>query len=118
VTLAPITGKTHEVKMIGDATGYKYVPATLTIKSGDGIKYVMVSGGPHNVNFINVTDPAVAAQLDANMPGAKMGPLNGPMLMQPNEAYIVSFGKIPPGKYDFQCVPHAALGMKGSVTVQ
>jgi plastocyanin len=118
VTPAPITGKTHEVKMIGDATGYKYVPADLTIKSGDGIKYVMVSGGPHNVNFINVTDPAVAAQLDANMPGQKMGPLNGPMLMQPNEAYTVSFGKIPPGKYDLQCVPHAALGMKGSVTVQ
>jgi plastocyanin len=52
------------------------------------------------------------------MPGTKMGPLNGPMLMQPNEAYIVSFGKIPAGTYDVQCVPHAALGMKGSVTVQ
>jgi plastocyanin len=117
-TSAPISGKTHEVKMIVDGSAYKFVPADLTIKSGDGIKYVMVSGGPHNVNFLNVTDPAVAAQLDANMPGSKMGPLNGPMLMQPNEAYTVSFAKVPPGKYDYQCVPHAALGMKGSVTVQ
>jgi plastocyanin len=118
VALAPITGTTHEVKMIGDATGYKYVPATITIKSGDGIKYVMVSGGPHNVAFQNVTDPAVKAQLDANMPGPHMGELSSPMIMQPNEPYTVSFGKIPAGTYDFICIPHAALGMKGAVTVQ
>ncbi|HEY2065323.1 MAG TPA: plastocyanin/azurin family copper-binding protein [Gemmatimonadaceae bacterium] len=118
VAPAPVTGTTHEVKMYGDAKGYRFEPATLTIKSGDGVKYVLVDGGPHNVNFLNVTDPAVKAQLDANMPGQKMGELNGPMLMQPNETYPVSFGKIPPGKYDYQCVPHSALGMKGSITVQ
>jgi plastocyanin len=118
VAPAPITGTTHEVKMYGDAKGYRFEPATLTIKSGDGVKYTLVDGGPHNVNFLNVTDPAVKAQLDANMPGQKMGELNGPMIMQPNEAYTVSFGKIPAGKYDYQCVPHAALGMKGSITVQ
>ena len=117
-TAAPITGTTHEVKMYGDAKGYRFEPATITIKSGDGIKYTLVDGGPHNVNYINVTDPAAKAQLDANMPGQKMGELNGPMIMQPNEAYTVSFGKVPAGKYDYQCVPHAALGMKGSVTVQ
>jgi plastocyanin len=118
VAPAPITGTTHEVKMYGDAKGYRFEPATLTIKSGDGVKYTLVDGGPHNVNFLNVTDPAVKAQLDANMPGQKMGELNGPMIMQPNETYIVSFGKIPAGKYDYQCVPHAALGMKGTITVQ
>ena len=106
------------VKMIGDASGYKFVPADITIKSGDQVKWVMISGGPHNVAFQNVTDPAVAAQLDANMPGQKMGPLSGPMVMQPNEPYIVSFAKIPPGKYDYICTPHAAMNMKGSITVQ
>lgn len=115
---APATGATHEVKMIGDATGYKFEPATITVKSGDAIKYVMVSGGPHNVSFQNVTDPAVKAQLDANMPGQHMGELSSPMVMQPNEAYTVSFAKIPAGKYDYICVPHAAMNMKGSVTVQ
>jgi plastocyanin len=115
---APATGTTHEVKMIGDATGYKFVPADLTIKSGDAVKYVMVSGGPHNVAFQNVTDPTVKAQLDANMPGQHMGELSSPMVMQPNEAYTVSFGKVPAGKYDYTCVPHAAMNMKGSITVQ
>jgi plastocyanin len=115
---APATGTTHEVKMIGDASGYKFVPADLTIKSGDAVKYVMVSGGPHNVAFQNDTDPAVKAQLDANMPGQHMGELSSPMVMQPNEAYTVSFGKVPAGKYDYICVPHAAMNMKGTITVQ
>jgi plastocyanin len=118
VAAVPATGATHEVKMIGDATGYRFEPANTTIKSGDAVKYVMVSGGPHNVAFQNVTDPAVSAQLDANMPGQKMGPLSGPMVMQPNEAYVVSFAKIPAGKYDYICVPHSAMNMKGTITVQ
>ena len=115
---APATGKTHEVKMTGDATGYKFDPASITVKQGDAIKFIMVSGGPHNVAFQNVTDAAAKAQLDANMPGQKMGELSGPMVMQPNEAYVISFAKVPAGKYDFICTPHAAMNMKGSVTVQ
>ena len=115
---APATGATHEVKMIGDATGYKFEPANLTVKQGDAVKFIMVSGGPHNVAFLNVTDAAAKSQLDANMPGQKMGEMSSPMLMQPNESYTVSFAKVPAGKYDYQCTPHAAMNMKASITVQ
>jgi len=118
VAAAPATGQTHEVKMIGDATGYRFDPANTTLKQGDAVKFIMVSGGPHNVAFQNVTDPAVKAQLDANMPGQKLGELSGPFVMQPNETYVISFAKIPAGKYDFVCTPHLAMGMKGSITVQ
>jgi plastocyanin len=115
---APATGKTVEVKMIGDATGYKFDPANVTVKQGDAVKFVMVSGGPHNVAFQNVTDAAAKSQLDANMPGTHLGELSGPFVMQPNEAYVVSFAKVPAGKYDYICTPHAAMNMKGSITVQ
>ncbi len=118
VAAAPVTGTTHEVKMIGDASGYKFEPANTTVKAGDAVKFIMVSGGPHNVAFLNVTDPTVKAQLDANMPGAKIGELSGPMVMQPNEAYVISFGNIPAGTYNFTCTPHAAMNMKGAITVQ
>ena len=114
---AAITGKTHEVKMIGDDKGYRFDPADITVKAGDGIKFIMVSGGPHNIAFQNVTDATAKAQLDANMSGAKMGELSSPMLMQPNEAYTVSFANVPAGKYDFICTPHAAMNMKGAITV-
>ncbi|HXD22757.1 MAG TPA: hypothetical protein VN613_05305, partial [Gemmatimonadaceae bacterium] len=39
VAALPITGKTWEVKMIGDGNSYKFEPADLTIKEGDGIKF-------------------------------------------------------------------------------
>ena len=81
VTAAPVTGKTWEVKMLVDVTTYKFEPANLTIKQGDAVKFIMASGGPHNVTFQNVTDAAAKAQLDANMPGAKMGELSGALLM-------------------------------------
>ena len=118
VAAAPATGTTHEVKMIGDAKGYRFEPADITIKQGDAVKWIMVSGGPHNVAFLNLTDPTTKAQLNANMPGQHMAEDSSPLLMNPNEAYTVSFGKIPAGKYDYDCTPHAAMGMKGTITVQ
>jgi plastocyanin len=111
------TGTIHEVKMVGDAQGYRYEPANITVKPGDGIKFIMVSGGPHNVAF----DPATIAadmkdQLFANMPNSTEG--NSPMLVNPNEAWEISLTNIKPGKYPFHCTPHLAMNMKGEITVQ
>ena len=76
-------------------------------------------GFPHNVGFDPATVGDQQAQFSANMPGDHtMGPLEGPMMLQPNETYIVSFGNIKPGTYGLHCTPHLALGMKGTVTVQ
>lgn len=118
VAMAPATGKTHEVKMIGDASGYKFIPADIVIKAGDAIKWINVSGGPHNVAFHDMTNAAAIAQIDANMSGAKMGALSGPLLLQPNETYSISFANVPAGKYDYNCTPHLAMNMKGTITVQ
>lgn len=117
VAQAPATGATHEVKMIGDEKGYRFEPANLTIKQGDAVKFVMVAGGPHNVAFDNVTGPA-HDQLSANMGPNQTGDLSSPMLMNPNEAYTISFAKVPPGTYNYHCTPHLAMGMKGTITVQ
>lgn len=118
-TMAPVTGTTHEVKMIGDAKGYRFEPANFTVKQGDAVKFVVVSGGPHNVAFDPATIPAdVKAQLDANMGTDKMGELSSNMKMNAGDAVTVSFGNIKPGQYPYHCVPHLALGMKGIITVQ
>ena len=119
VALAPITGTTKTVNMVGDAKGYRFEPANFTIKAGDGVKFVVVSGGPHNVAF----DPAAIAadvkpQLDANMGTDKMGELSSNMKMQTGESITVSFANIKPGQYPYHCVPHLALNMKGVITVQ
>lgn len=116
--MAPITGTTHEVKMVGDGQGYTFQPAEITIKQGDGIKFVMVSGGPHNVAFDPAAVPAAAkSQLLANMP-EQAGELSGKMLLNAGESYTISFAGVPAGTYDFFCTPHLAMNMKGKVTVQ
>jgi plastocyanin len=119
VAMAAITGTTKTVNMVGDAKGYRFEPANFTVKQGDGVKFVVVSGGPHNVAF----DPAtissdVKPQLDANMGSDKMGELSSNMKMNPGESVTVSFAKIKPGQYPYHCTPHLALGMKGVITVQ
>ncbi len=54
--------------MIGGAQGYRFEPANVTVKAGGGIKFINVSGGPHNAAFDPAEVPAdVRAQLSANM---------------------------------------------------
>ena len=115
---APITGKTVTVNMIGDAKGYRFEPATITIKAGDGVKWVNVTGGPHNVTFWSDSVPAgAAAVLGKNMPQTT-SPLTGPLLLTPNQTYVVSFAGAPAGTYHYYCTPHLALGMTAKITVQ
>lgn len=116
-SFSPVTGTVHEVKMVGDAQGYRYEPASITVKAGDGIKFVMSSGGPHNIAFDPATIPAdVKDQLFANMPQAMDG--SSPIFSTPNETWTLSLGNIKPGKYPFFCTPHLAMNMKGEITVQ
>jgi plastocyanin len=117
-TPAPATGATHDVQMVGDASGYKFNPASLTIKRGDAVRFTNVSGGPHNATFWPDSIPAGAqGALSANMPGT-MAPLTGPLLLTPNQTYTVSFANVPGGTYKYYCTPHLALGMKGVIEVQ
>jgi plastocyanin len=112
------TGQTHTVRMVGDAQGYRFEPANITVKRGDAVKWLMVSGGPHNVAFAQDGIPAGAqTQLSANMPN-QQGPLSSPMMMNANEEYTVSFAGVPAGTYNYVCTPHLAMNMKGVVTVQ
>ena len=82
------------------------------------VEFVNVSGGPHNIEFEKSKIPAGAeAVLNANMAN-RLGSVQGPMMMQPNAVYRVSFANAPLGAYDYFCLPHKAMNMKGIITVQ
>ena len=118
-TAAPITGKTIEVRMVGDEKGYRFEPSAITAKTGDGIKFIMVAGGPHNVAFDPASVPAdVRAQLDANFGTDKMAELSSGLKMNAGDTFVLSLGGIKAGKYAFNCTPHLAMNMKGEITVQ
>lgn len=117
--LAPEAQVVHQVKMIGSTQGTaRFEPAELKVRPGDRIRFVVVSGGPHNVAFDPAAVPdAAEARLAAGMPGP-ISPLAGPLLTAPGESYTVSTAGLPAGVYPFFCMPHVTMGMKGKITVR
>ena len=113
-------GPVVEVRMTGvTGTTAAFEPAQLTIAPGTTVRFINVSGGPHNVAFWGDSIPAGAAPvLTAAMAGRTIGDLQGLMVTQPNETFDISFAGAPAGVYKGFCLPHLALGMKIDITVQ
>lgn len=117
-TATEVTGTTHVVQMLGDEKGYRFEPANITIKTGDAIRFEMVSGGPHNVAFDAATlSPEAKAALIAGLPNP-MAELSSQMFLNPGESVTINFANVPAGSYEYVCTPHLAMGMKGVITVQ
>jgi len=112
-------GAVVEVKMTGNGSSVAaFEPSKLSIKTGTTVRFINVSGGPHNVAFYADSIPKGGADaLKKGMPNA-MGDLTGPFLTQPNEKYDVAFAGAPAGVYKGFCLPHVALGMHIAITVQ
>ena len=112
-------GSVVEVKMTGDGTTKAaFEPATLTVKAGTTVRFINVSGGPHNIAFFGDSIPKGGAEaLKKGMANA-MSDLTGPFLTQPNEKYDVSFAGAPAGTYKGYCMPHVAFNMKIAIKVQ
>ena len=106
-TTAPAQGTVHNVRMTttqGGASG-AFEPATLTVKKGDVIHFVSEGNAAHNVSF-----PADQNAGKANLPAPSQYLTNG-------QSYDLQV-TMDPGSYNYQCDPHAAMGMKGAITVQ
>lgn len=120
VAAASATSAVHSVDMVLTAQGeYRFVPEALTIKTGDTVKWINVSGGPHNVKFLSDAIPGGAAEvLSSAMEGRMMTALEGMLMLAPNAEYEISFAGAPAGTYDYTCTPHTPLGMDAKLTVE
>ena len=113
-----VAPKTVEVQMIGDASGYKFSPANITLQRGDKVKFTLVSGPPHNVVFWEDSIPKGAAAKLGKAMANTVGPLTGPFLLNPKDSYEISFAGLPAGTYKYYCAPHLALGMHAVIEVK
>ena len=99
-------GKIIEVHLLTDDQGNnKFEPNQIEAHQGDVIRF-MLKTGVHNVDFFP----------DSNT--VKTGlPAASALLQLPGQTADFKV-TLAPGKYYFQCDPHAALGMKGHLEVE
>ncbi len=65
------TGTVHTIEVRAGGGRYRFLPASLTIKQGDTVRWVAYDSPPHNVAFFHDRIPAnSAAALQGIMPGA------------------------------------------------
>lgn len=97
--------------------GNEFLPATIRARVGDTLRFVNGSGGPHNVAFERDSiAQAARAQLAQAMGGEKLGPLSGPLLLDPDETYLIVVPSLPAGRYPLYCLPHQ-MNMRGALIV-
>ena len=99
------SGDTILVEAWTDGTGNYFKPNKIEAKQGDVVRWVLKTG-VHNVHFLP----------DSNTIKEGLPPASE-MLQLPEQTYdlVVSLKE---GHYYFQCDPHAALGMKGTLEVE
>ena len=98
-------GKIIVVEATTDAKGNYFTPSEIEAHRGDVLRYTL-KVGVHNVHFLPDSNPG--------KPGL---PPASEMLQLPGQTVDIPVN-FEPGKYYFQCDPHAALGMKGHLEVE
>jgi len=99
-------GKVIEVHLLTDDQGNnKFEPKEIEAHQGDVIRFTLKTG-VHNVDFLPDSNT-----IKTGLPGASA------LLQLPGQAVDLKV-TLAPGKYYFQCDPHAALGMKGRLEVE
>lgn len=96
--------RVHVVEMVRDSAGMHFTPRDVDAYPGDTVRFVN-GEGRHNVDFVRDSNPA----------GVHL-PAPTPLAEHPGEVVVVAVD-LPPGRYFFQCDPHAAMHMVGHLVV-
>lgn len=97
---------------------YRFVPATVTARPGDHLRFRVESGAPHSIVIRDEgLEPRVRQAWAAALRG-RVGGLSGPLLPETGTTYEVTVpAAVPPGRYRFYCLVHRAYAMDGTLQV-
>jgi len=94
--------RTVEVRMVSDEAGNRFVPARVSVRKGDVLRFTLGSG-IHGVRFSSIHGGGL--------------PRPTALLNRSGESVDVPV-RLPPGEYAIVCDPHVELGMVGTVVVE
>lgn len=111
--------RVHQIRLEGEGSEEtnRFDPASVTARPGDVLLFRVVSGAPHGVVFeasglSGASHDALNAAMDR-----RAGDLTGPTLPAKGASYRMVVPALPPGRYQFYCLPHRAYDERGELTV-
>jgi len=111
-SVAPAAAETFTVKMGSDSGQLLFVPASITVKPGDTVKWEMNKLGPHNAVFDTSGIPGGNAALATGLSKSKL-------MFNAGESYESTIpSDAPDGTYTYFCQPHRGAGMVGKIVVE
>ena len=119
VTARAEAQKVHEIRLDANPEKdiFRFTPSRVTARPGDVLLFRAVSGTPHSIVFEggNLSGPAREALNGAL--SRRSGDLSSPLLTPNGAEYRIVVPALPPGRYEFFCLPHRAYDMRGTLQV-
>ncbi len=96
---------------------FRFSPARVSARPGDVLLFRAESGTPHSVVFEGggLSGPAHEALNGAL--SRRSGDLSSPLLTPNGAEYRIAVPALPPGRYEFFCLPHRAYDMRGVLQI-
>ena len=96
---------------------YRFTPPLITARPGDVLLFRAGKGVPHSIVFeSNGLTEATHEALNGAM-GRRAGDLSSSMLTAEGSEYRIVVPRVPPGIYQFYCLPHRAYDMRGQLRI-
>jgi plastocyanin len=96
---------------------YRFTPAQVTARPGDVLLFRVASGAPHSIVFEGAGMTETAREALNGAMNRRVGELSSPLLTSEGMEYRIVVPQLPPGTYQFFCLPHRAYDMRGQLRV-
>jgi plastocyanin len=111
--------RVHEVRIEADAGKevYRFSPARVTARPGDVVLFRAVTGSPHSIVFEGGKLSGGAREALNGAMTRRSGDLSSPLLTPDGAEYRITVPSLPPGTYEFFCLPHRAYDERGVLRI-
>jgi plastocyanin len=96
---------------------FRFSPARVSARPGDVLLFRAVSGTPHSVVFEGSGLSGSAREALNGALSRRSGDLSSPLLTPNGAEYRIAVPVLPPGRYEFFCLPHRAYDMRGVLQI-
>jgi plastocyanin len=119
VTATAEAQKVHEIRLEANPEKeiFRFSPARVTARPGDVLLFRAVSGTPHSIVFEARGLSGAAHETLNGALSRRSGDLSSPLLTPNGAEYRMVVPALPPGRYEYFCLPHRAYDMRGVLQI-